>query len=193
MKTVDRSEILPLGDYEQIRPQFRSRVIAEKRRRRVNVGQQMSVVFENHDTVLLQIQEMLRTERITKQSAVDHEIATYNELVPGNNELSMTLFIEINDREERERMLGALAGMEEHVAIEIDGERFAAQAGHKDGAQEGRTTAIQYYKIALGETAAAKLRDGSASEVALVVTHDAYPARARLGADALRELADDLS
>jgi hypothetical protein len=191
MKSVDRSEILPLGEYEQIRGPFRTRVIAEKRRRRVNVGEQMSVVFENHDTVLLQIQEMLRTERITKQSAVDHEINTYNELVPGENELSMTLFIEINDKPERERVLAALAGMEDRVFIEIDGERFAAKAGDKDGAQPGRTTAIQYYKIPISPAAAAKLRDRRADDVALVVTHEAYPARARLGIEAMSELADD--
>jgi hypothetical protein len=193
MKPVDRSEILPLGAYEQIRDRFRNRVIAEKRARRVSIGEHMSAVYENRDTVLLQIQEMLRTERITKASAVDHEIATYNELVPGDDELSMTLFIEINDKQERERLLVALAGMEEHVLLEIDGERFAAKAGHKDGAQEGRTTAVQYYKIPLSPDAAAKLRDRVATDVALVVDHDAYPARARLGDAALREVAGDLS
>ena len=66
MKPVDRREILPLGEYEAIRERFRARVIEEKRARRVAFGDMATCVFENHDTVLLQVQEMLRTERITK-------------------------------------------------------------------------------------------------------------------------------
>ena len=122
MKKVERNELLPLGDYEAVRGPFRNRVIAEKKRRRVKLGEHMSVVFENHDTVLLQIQEMLRTERISKEAAIAHELNTYNELVPDDDELSMTLFIEIVDKAERERMLKALAGMETQVFIEADGE-----------------------------------------------------------------------
>ena len=57
------------------------------------------MVFENHDTVLLQIQEMLRTERITAEAGILHELETYNELVPGPGELSATLFVEIADRD----------------------------------------------------------------------------------------------
>jgi len=83
MKPVDRSEVLGLGEYEQIRERFRRRVIEDKRARRVPLGGHMTVLFENHDTVLFQIQEMLRTERISAAQAVRHEIETYNQLVPG--------------------------------------------------------------------------------------------------------------
>ena len=69
MKPVQRSEVLALDEYERVRPHFRSRVIEEKKRRRAKLGPHMSVIFENRDTVLLQIQEMLRTERITKDHA----------------------------------------------------------------------------------------------------------------------------
>src|SRR5438477_13111247 len=97
MKPVERSEILGLAEYETIRDRFRARVIEEKRIRRVQLGAKATAVFENHDTVLMQVQEMLRTERITKESSIAHEIATYNELVPKDNELSATVMIEIAD------------------------------------------------------------------------------------------------
>ena len=103
MALVERSEILKLGDYEGIRDQFRARVIAEKKARRVHLGDKISAVFENHDTVLLQIQEMLRTERITKEPAILHEIETYNQLVPKKDELSLTAMVEIDDRATREK------------------------------------------------------------------------------------------
>ena len=67
MQPILRNEILPLGEYEMIRDRFRARVIEEKRPRRIQLGEHLSVVLENRDSVMLQIQEMLRTERITVQ------------------------------------------------------------------------------------------------------------------------------
>ncbi|MGH7294287.1 MAG: DUF3501 family protein, partial [Polyangiaceae bacterium] len=93
MKPIERGEILGLAEYERVREQFRARVIALKKHRRVAVGPKATAVFENRDTVLLQIQEMLRTERITREEAVQHEIDTYNELVPRAGEVSCTLMI----------------------------------------------------------------------------------------------------
>jgi len=68
-------------------------VLAEKRPRRVTIGDFLCAMFENHDTVLLQIQEMLRTERITREPSIEHEISTYNELIPAEGQLSLTLFV----------------------------------------------------------------------------------------------------
>ena len=193
MKQVQRSEILPLGEYEAIRDRFRTRIIGEKRRRRLSLGDKMSVVFENHDTMLLQIQEMLRTERISKESAIQHELSTYNELVPGDDELSMTLFIEIPEKAEREQLLTALAGMEDKVSLHIDGQRVGALAADRDGAEAGRTTAVQYYKIKLPAGLADTLRKGEAQEVALSVDHPAYRQQAMLRPDTRQELASDLA
>ena len=93
MRKVERGELLPLHEYEVIRDRFRARVIEHKRARRVALGPHMSAVFEDRDTVLHQVQEMLRTERITREDAVVHELETYTELIPGHNELSLTLFV----------------------------------------------------------------------------------------------------
>src|SRR5688572_24580768 len=117
MRPIDRSEILPIGEYETIRERFRARVIAEKRPRRVRIGEHLSAVFENRDSVMLQIQEMLRTERITSEPGILHEIETYNELLPGKDELSLTLFVEIPAKELRDKMLVELAGLEDHVSL----------------------------------------------------------------------------
>ena len=126
MQLISRGEILGLADYETIRARFRSRVILEKKTRRVPVGDRVTALFENRDTVLLQIQEMLRTERITKEAGVQHEIATYNQLVPGPRELSATLMIEIPDQAEREAFLDRARGFERHVALVVCGEKIAA-------------------------------------------------------------------
>lgn len=193
MKRVERSEILPLGEYEVVREHFRRRVIEEKGRRRVFLGDRMSAVFENHDSVLLQIQEMLRTERITREDAVVHELDTYNSLVPGADELSVTLFVEIADREERERTLVALAGLEEHVALEVDGVEVRAVGEARDGAAVGRTTAVHYLKLSLPSELAARMRTRDIAAVSLKIDHPAYPVATSLSKQTVAELASDLS
>lgn len=191
MRPIDRNEVLGIGEYEVIRERFRSRVIEEKRHRRVRIGDHISVVFENRDTVLFQIQEMLRTERITSESGILHEIETYNDLIPGPGQLSMTLFVEIPDRAVRDQMLVDLAGLEDTVSIEVDG--VAARArGKREGAVEGRTTAVHYLKVDLPAEAQAAIKAGRA-EVALVIAHPRYAHRVPLGKATLAKLADDLA
>jgi hypothetical protein len=189
MQAIERSEILPLGEYERIRERFRARVIEDKRRRRVAVGEHISVVFENRDTVMMQIQEMLRTERITSEPGILHEIETYNELLPGDNQLSVTLFVEIPDKETRERMLRELAGLEDSVALEVAG-TLARASGKRQGAEPDRTTAVHYLKIDLPEAAVDQMKAGA--EVALLVDHPRYSARAVLPPETRASLAADL-
>jgi hypothetical protein len=190
MKPIQRNEVLPLGEYEAIRDRFRARVIAEKAHRRVVISDILSATFENRDTVLLQIQEMLRTERITAEAGIQHEIETYNDLIPNECELSMTLFVEIPEKELRDTMLVKLAGLERCVALEVAGKRFEA-IGDRDGGREDRTTAVHYFKVRLDEDAAAKLATGAAT--ALVVSHPAHSVRAELSAEQRRALAGDLA
>ena len=189
MQPIDRSEILPLGEYEKIREHFRARVMEDKRARRIQVGSHLTVLFENRDTVMLQIQEMLRTERITAEPAIRHEIETYNELVPGEQQVSISLFVEEPERASRERLLEELAGLEDTVTLEIDGTAFKF-SGKREGAEPGRTTAIHYLKCALTADAIVKLKT-RAAKTALVVAHPRYTARADLLPSTLQQLADD--
>jgi hypothetical protein len=191
MKKIDRSEVLPLGEYEQIRGHFRDRVIALKKSRRVDLGEDLSVTFENHDTMLLQVQEMLRTERISNEKGIAHEIETYNELVPDDGELSATLFIQIPERERREEMLTALCAIEEHVSIELDGvtTRATFEEGRRD---RGRAAAVQYLKFPLAPAALKALRSGAKSG-AIVLDHPHFSGRFALSAATLASLADDVA
>lgn len=189
MTLVSRGEILGLAEYEQIREPFRRRVIALKQARRVALGPNMTVLFENHDTALFQIQEMLRTERITAEKAVLHELETYNELVPGSRELSATIFIEYPERDLRERMLVALAGVESAFYVRIAGERLPVTPDLR-GTDASRTMAVQYVKFALSASAEAALRAGN-GEVSLGVEHDAYRAEVVLSPATVQSLRDD--
>lgn len=190
MKPVLRQEILDLGSYEQIRERFRNRIIAEKRRRRVALGPHMTALFENHDTALFQIQEMLRTERISQEAAILHELETYNELVPGDAELSATIFVEYDDRDEREAMLSKLAGLEDKFYVEIAGERSRVIPDHRNDRTD-RTTAVHYVKFPLSSASVAAL--ARREPVVLGVEHPSYQASVALPAETVASLAEDLA
>jgi hypothetical protein len=190
VKKIERSEVLDLGQYEEIREPFRRRIIELKRLRRLSLGSNMTILFENRDTVLYQIQEMIRTERITREDAISHEIETYNDLLPETDELSATVFIEFPEPAERDRMLVALAGVEDRFYLEADGSRSVAR-NETRGVLPGRTTAVHYVKFPLAAQAAAALRTGKAA--ALVgVDHEAYRASVTVPPRSLEELAQDL-
>lgn len=194
MGPVLRSEILLLAQYEQVRPQFRARIIEEKKRRRVVVGPAASVLFENHDTMLLQIQEMLRTERITREAMVQHEIDTYNALVPRRGELSATLMFEIADDVEREAFLVRAAGVQEKMSLVVGAERCPV-VWEKEREFAGRTTAVHYLKVPLGERAVRGLRAaarGESIEIAFEIDHDAYRYRGALSKNVVAALVADL-
>jgi hypothetical protein len=207
MKKVERRELLDLGAYEEIRAHFRAAVIEEKMGRRFSISDELSMVFENHRTVLFQIQEMLRTERITKETSIQHEIDTYNELIPAQNELSGTVFVEIADREPRERRLVELAGLEQTFGLEIDTAETAA--GSVPGSAEifparnetrgvfpDRTTAVHYLKFPLPPAAVARIVGANRSAPAPVrfrVRHPHLDIATPLPPAVLRAIAEDLA
>lgn len=194
MQLVDRKEIMALGEYEMVREHFRARVIAEKKGRRVTLGDRMSAVFENHDTVLLQIQEMLRTERITKERAIAHEIETYNQLVPGRDELSLTAMIEIDDKAARDEFLVDARGIEKCFSLHVtlgDTDATCPAKWDESRSEPDRASAVLYLKIPLTPKAASALRTGKA-RAELVIDHPAYSVRTPIAAGTLVNLAEDL-
>ncbi|MCA9581468.1 MAG: DUF3501 family protein, partial [Myxococcales bacterium] len=159
MRKVERSEILGLGEYEAIRPHFRQRIMEEKRHRRIAIGDHMTLIFENHDTMLLQVQEMLRTERITNEKAIRHELDTYNDVVPGAGELSATLMIEYVDPTLRREMATKLATLRRHVHLVIGNSAHTAEFRDLDGEEPDRLPSVNYLRFHVGHVAGA-LRAG---------------------------------
>jgi hypothetical protein len=195
VKKVERGELLGLAEYEQIRERFRGRIIAEKKQRRIAPSDETSVVFENHDTVLYQIQEMIRTERMTSETAILHEMQTYNDLVPGDDELSATMFVELPDAETRDARLIELAGLEGHIAIAIEGTLVRAK-NETRGVLPDRTTAVHYLKLALGKALSERLRyiaeRGVEGSVVWVLDHPKLQVRFPLPLAVVRRVADEL-
>jgi hypothetical protein len=192
---VSLGEIKNLVEYERVRDTMRSRVIALKQRRRVILGDQLSLLFENRETVLLQIQEMVRTERIVEDVKIQDEVDTYNALIPGPGELSATLFIEIPGlvhmaQDEVRETVNRFQGLDRALWIVVEGHRVPAQfeAGHS---KEEKMAAVQYVRFAIPQAVRAALADPN-SPARVVVDHPNYQAQAELTNETRNELLADL-
>lgn len=149
MKPVERASLLDYVTYEERRDELRARVLEQKRRRRVHVGDSLTFLFENQDTVRYQVQEMMRTERIVREADVRHELETYNELLGGAGELGCTLLIEIDDPAERARKLAAWLELPWHVYAVLDsGEKVYARFDERQIGDE-RLSSVHYLKFAV--------------------------------------------
>jgi hypothetical protein len=195
MQKITRSDVKNLHEYELIRDDWRKDVIAAKAKRRVLLGNRISLVFENRLTVLHQVQEMCRAERIVKPEAVQQEIDVYNELLPDRGELAATLLVEITDqdrvKEELDRLIGLTDG--KHLWLEVDGKKvFARFLGGQS--REDRIAAVQYVRFPVGDDP--RTRAALESGPLPVVLHLAHPhdrSSALLSAETRRELARDLA
>jgi len=119
MNQLTQQDLLSHADYERERDSFRQRIIALKRRRRIEVGGKISLVFENRATLQFQVQEMVRAERIFDPVKIQDELDVYNALLPGAGELSATLFIEITDQDRIKPDLDALQGIDRGETVAL--------------------------------------------------------------------------
>jgi hypothetical protein len=187
------ADVLDLRAYERVREDYRARVIARKRNRRVALGPLMTVVFECVDTVRFQVQEMARVEKIISDEAMQVELDIYNRLLPSKGELSATLFIELTSDAALREWLPKLVGIERQLGVSIDGDVVASvpEAEHAAAlTRETVTPAVHYLRFGFTEDQLAGF--AAADEVALVATHQAYEARTTLGPEVRRELLGDL-
>ena len=149
-RKVDRAEIIDFETYEENRDVERRRIMRVKEPRRVHVGDHLTFLFENADTMRYQIQEMIRVERIVKEAAIRHEIDTYNGLLGGPGQLGCSLLIEIDDPAERKHKLTEWRGLPEALYLRLeDGTRVHA-VYDAEQVGEDRLSAVQYLKFDTG-------------------------------------------
>ncbi len=191
MMKVGLDDITGFSTYEKVRDDFRRRIIELKKRRRVSVGDKVSLVFENRDTVIFQIQEMLRAERITDLDKIREEIEVYNSLVPEPGELSATLFLEIEDQSHLREELLKFLGIDEVAFIKI-GERHSIHAKFEDGhSREDKISAVQYVKFPFTQEQIQAFAKGEEAAVVLI-DHPNYRAMTTLEPEVRKSLAGDL-
>ena len=186
MTPITIQDLLSPAEYENQREQLRRRIIALKKRRRIAVGELVTLVFENRETVLFQIQEMVRTERIFDPQKIQEEIDVYNALLPGPDELSATLFVEITDMTRLKELLDSFQELDRPGTLYLrvgDLDIHASfEAGHS---KEDKISAVHFVRFLLSSRARQKLMDFAVS--ALLAIYHPYYQREALVPQSLRE------
>ncbi len=180
-------------EYEHERDVRRRRVLVLQDRRRVEVGEHCSVLFENRETIRYQVLEMIRVERSwDRPHAIEDELQAYNPLIPARGELSATVMFEWESPEERRERLSALVGIDGHVWLVVGG--TAPVSARFDRAQmaPGRISAVQFVKWDLDDRRE-QLLSGDGTVVRLVIDHRHYRAEAVLSEMTRKEIAADVS
>lgn len=188
MKPVMLEDILDLREYERRRKDERRRLMEMKARRRIPVGDKVTLLFENRETVWYQVQEIVRAERLIDDAAVQDELDSYNALVPGANEIKATLFIEIDNDEELKKWLPRLPGIENSTYLEAGGEKYFAE-GEEGRSREDYTSTVHYLTWRLDERSLDALY--AASDVALGIAHQNYEERVILDKQLAGELVSE--
>ena len=192
MKKITIDDILPLADYERVRPILRPLFIHEKERRRLAVGSHLTFIFENAQTAWYQVEEMIRTEKMTDRAAIQHEIDTYNELIPAPGELVATLLIEYADQTEREAALRRLVGLERRLWLTLGDKKLAARFDNRQMSTE-KISAVQFVRFPLeGVRGSQFLELARKSEAAIVADHPSLAARGAISGLVASSLAEDL-
>ena len=174
MQKLHESELLSLERYSRERDEFRARVMAHKKNRKVGVGPNTMWLFEDRLTVQYQVQEMLRTERIFEAEGIAEELAAYNPLIPDGRNWKATFLIEYADAETRRVQLERLRGVEDRCWVQVDGcEKVYAIADEDlERENEFKTSAVHFLRFELSESMAARLKAGAA--LSLGIDHPAY-------------------
>jgi hypothetical protein len=175
------ADIVDLRAYERERAELRVHIIELKRTRRISLGPILTVLFENTDTMRWQVQEMARAERMLRDEQIEHEVDTYNQLIPDEGELSGTLFLELTSDEQLHEWLPKLVDIERHIAFVLpDGSESRGKPSDEDEerlTREDTTAAVHYLRFALTPAQVTAFREGP---VRLVVDHPNYRHEATL-------------
>ena len=169
MQKLAVSDLMSLERYSRERPDFRTRVIAHKRNRQLNVGPNTMWLFEDRLTVQYQVQEMLRTERIFEAEGIAEELAAYNPLIPDGSNWKVTFLIEYPDPEVRRVQLEKLRGIEDRCWVQVSGyERvFAIADEDLERENEVKTSAVHFLRFELTQAMAEKLKGGAALSIGI--------------------------
>jgi len=193
VEKLTREALYSLEDYALVRDEFRDEVMAHKRKRRLPLGTNATLNFEDRLTMQYQVQEMLRIERIFEASGIEEELDAYNPLIPDGRNWKATFMIEFPDVEERVAMLEKLVGVEDKVWLQVGDLAKIMPIADEDLEREDahKTSAVHFLRFELTPVQVQALKDGA--PLAAGIDHEVCQVEIRPVADNVRQaLLDDL-
>lgn len=174
MQKLTRDDLYSLEQYSDIRDEFRNQVLAHKRNRRVELGTNAALYFEDRLTMQYQVQEMLRIERIFEAPGINDELEAYNPLIPDGSNWKATFMVEFPEVEERRAMLNRLVGIEDKVYVQVEGfDRVYAIADEDlERSDDQKTSAVHFMRFELSAEEVDALKSGAS--LAAGIDHENY-------------------
>jgi hypothetical protein len=174
MDKLTRNDLYSLEKYAEMRPAFRSQVMAHKKHRQVQIGPHARLVFEDRLTMQYQIQEMLRIERIFEAQGIEDELKAYNPLIPDGTNWKATFMVEYEDPAERRRALAKLIGIEGRIWIRVDDLEHVWAIADEDLERETteKTSSVHFLRFDLTPAMSAAVKAGASISVG--IDHPAY-------------------
>ncbi len=189
--TITRQDLIPLDTYRRGREVYLQKMITYKNNRRVQLSEHISILFENRNTVLFQIQELVNCEDLVDPQEIDEYIEIYSDMIPNEGELSATLFIELDDQSKLSDLLVTLKGIEHHLMMMVGKEEVPAvfEEVHDD---REFTTSVHYLKFPMTQYAKDLLGNGS-TDVTLILNHPNLTVKNTLSPQSIKSLQKDLA
>jgi len=192
MKTLNKESLLDIIEYEKIRHDYRKEIIDYKINRRIALGPNVTMVFENEKTLSFQIQEIMRAERLVHDEQIQEEIEVYNSIMPPSGGLSATLFIEITDEKIIKSVLNDFIGLtnSDNLYFEIGDEKVFAR--FEEGREkEDKISSVHYVQFYLNQNQKDRLADLSQT-VNIVIDYKNYVHSVSVKDEMRQSLVNDL-
>ncbi len=192
MTELTRADLMSLEAYSEQRSDFRAKVIAHKAARKIALGPNATLYFEDQLTMQYQVQEMLRIEKIFDAAGIQEELDAYNALVPSGRNWKATFMLEFPVESERKQWLAKLIGIERQTWVQVTGFAKVYPICNEDLERETdeKTSSVHFMRFELSPEMCAAVKQ--AAGVSMGTEHAHYNYQVELAAESLRSLAADL-
>ena len=193
MKPIAADTLLNIIEYEKVRHTYRQDIIAYKKNRRISLGPNIMLTFENEKTLTFQIQEIMRAERLVHDEQIQEEVDVYNTIMPPENGLSATLFIEVVEEAKIRPVLNKFIGLTDHqtLYLDINGEKVYAEF-EQGREEENKISSVHYVQFLFSNEQKNNFTD-SESETKLGIDYKDYKYTETVPEGLQRSLCEDLS
>ena len=193
MKSLASDTLMNIIEYEKVRHTYRQDIIAYKKNRRISLGPNIMVTFENEKTLTFQIQEIMRAERLVHDEQIQEEVDVYNTIMPPENGLSATLFIEVVEEAKIRPVLNKFIGLTDHqtLYLDINGEKVYAEF-EQGREEENKISSVHYVQFLFSNEQKNNFTD-SESETKLGIDYKDYKYTKTVPDGLQRSLCEDLS
>ena len=176
MPQINRDSIMTLEAYAKVRQKFRTEVMTHKKNRKVSIGENITLIFEDELTVRYQIQEMLRVEKIFEEKGILDEMSVYSSLIPDGRNWKASMLIEYPDPVERAKRLTKLIGIEDNVWVKVQGHNpvYAIADEDLERETEEKTSSVHFLRFELTQNMIQGLHNGAS--LSMGIDHSVYQA-----------------